>query len=85
MNHPRPIPCAEWEEKLAATYPGDLLPTEREELNAHIASCPACEAVLAEYYKMDTLIRDALIAKRSLQLWEIFLSPPPEQQSPDIL
>jgi len=85
MNHPKPTPCAEWEEKLAAIYPGDLSPSEREDLNAHVASCPACEAILAEYHEMDTLIRDALIAKTSLHLWEIFLSPPPEQQFPDIL
>lgn len=51
-------PCAAWAEKLAATHPDDLSPTEWAELEAHIAHCQACAAVRAEYRLMDDRIRN---------------------------
>lgn len=58
MKSPMFQPCAEWAEKLVATHPDDLSPTEWAALEAHIAQCPACAAVRAEYRLMDDLIRN---------------------------
>ena len=58
MNDPMFHPCAAWAEKLAATHPDDLSPTEWDELEAHIANCPACSAIRAEYRLMDERIRN---------------------------
>jgi hypothetical protein len=63
-----------WEEKLATLCPDDLLPTEREALDGHVASCPFCAVMLAEYRQIDTLLRSTLIAERSLELEKVFLS-----------
>ncbi len=69
------MPCPQWEENLAALYAADLSSLEQKALNAHIASCQACAAVLADYQNMDALIRSALVFKRPLQLREDLLSP----------
>jgi len=56
MNHLLYTPCVEWQEKLAATHPDDLSPSHREALERHVASCPACAAVRAEYQAIDALL-----------------------------
>src|SRR5438876_7088510 len=56
-------PCAPWAEKLAATYPEDLSPSDLTELEAHLATCPACKAVHEEYHFLDDRIRDIPVAK----------------------
>ena len=56
MKEPMKKPCAAWTEKLAARHPGDLSTDECAGLNAHIAVCPACAAVSAEYLLIDALI-----------------------------
>ncbi len=56
MNHLLYTPCVEWQEKLAATHPDDLSPSHREALERHVASCPACAAVRAEYLAIDALL-----------------------------
>ena len=58
MDHPMYTPCAQWAEKLAATHPDDLSPSDRAALDMHIASCPACATVRAEYQAIDALILD---------------------------
>src|SRR5947209_20009842 len=68
MRNSMAVPCADWEEKLAAIHPNDLLPAEREALNRHILSCSACASVLADDREMHTLIRRSLATERSLEL-----------------
>jgi hypothetical protein len=68
MRNPVVIPCSDWEEKLAAIHPDDLLPAEWEACNRHIASCPACATVLTEYREMEARIRRSLTAKHPLEL-----------------
>src|SRR5260370_27400619 len=69
------MPCPEWEENLAALYAADLSSLEQKALNAHIASCQACAALLADYQNVDALIRSALVFKRSLQRHKDLLRP----------
>jgi DNA-binding CsgD family transcriptional regulator len=59
MDHPMYTPCAEWAEKLAATHPDDLSPSDRAALDMHVASCPTCATVRAEYQAIDMLILDS--------------------------
>ncbi len=56
MNHSMEILCIVWWEKLAATHPDDLFPSEQQALERHVASCPACAAVRAEYQVIDALL-----------------------------
>src|SRR5215469_9106409 len=49
-------PCERWASLLAA-QPGDLTAAERAALEGHVATCPACAIVRAEYQRMDALIR----------------------------
>ncbi len=42
------LPCADWAEKLAQK-PEDLSPADREALQAHLATCPACAQTLNDY------------------------------------
>ncbi|HEX9132737.1 MAG TPA: hypothetical protein VF844_10625 [Ktedonobacteraceae bacterium] len=58
MKDPMFQPCAAWAEKLAATHPDDLSPTEWAALEAHIAHCTACAAIRVEYRLMDDRIRN---------------------------
>ncbi len=60
-----PQPCQQWAERLAARHPSDLSPDEQRALRSHVAGCPACAAVLAEYRAMDAAIL-ALPAVESL-------------------
>jgi hypothetical protein len=76
MKIAMPGPCAEWAEMLAVVSPADLSPAAQTALEAHLATCPACAAVKADYRRMDARIR-ALPAVRPLdglppallQLW----------------
>src|SRR6266568_3082967 len=56
MNHSMEILCVVWWEKLAATHPDDLFPSEQQALERHVASCQACAAVRAEYQTIDALL-----------------------------
>ncbi len=58
MNHPMITACAEWEEKLAATHPDDLSPSDRAVLDLHVLSCSSCATVRAEYQAIDAFILD---------------------------
>jgi anti-sigma factor RsiW len=78
MKDPMFQPCAAWAEKLAATHPDDLSPTEWAELEAHIAHCQACAAVRAEYRLMDDRIRN-------YPAGEVFLHPPSPPPIPEQL
>lgn len=49
------IPCEAWEEKLAL-YPTDLPAEERAALAAHIATCQACAATLADFQSINDLV-----------------------------
>lgn len=60
-----PQPCPQWAARLAARHPDDLTPDEQRALRRHVATCPACAAVLAEYDAMDAGIL-ALPAVESL-------------------
>ncbi|MGB8343596.1 MAG: hypothetical protein WCD86_01870 [Ktedonobacteraceae bacterium] len=51
-----PRPCSQWAERLAARHPSDLTSDEQRALRDHIAGCPACAAVLAEYRTLDSAI-----------------------------
>ncbi len=42
------LPCADWAEKLARK-PEDLSPADRQALQAHLATCPACAQTLNDY------------------------------------
>jgi len=77
MNGPNPTPCPMWEEQLAALHPDDLSPLERKALKEHISSCSACEAVLADYYRMRSLIRSTFTPNRVPTIWKTFLPTPP--------
>jgi anti-sigma factor RsiW len=57
MRPPMSKPCPAWETRLAAAHLGDLAPAERAALEEHLASCPACAALLARYERMDSQIR----------------------------
>ncbi len=57
MNIDSPVlPCERWAPLLAAS-PGDLTAADRAALDRHVATCPACAIVRAEYQRMDALIR----------------------------
>src|SRR5712692_6271271 len=49
-------PCIAWAEKLALRQE-DLSPADRANLDAHIKTCPACEAAQEDYYFLDTRLR----------------------------
>src|SRR5947207_16003363 len=72
MKKRMPKPCTTWANKLAATYPGSLSPSEQAALEDHLKHCEVCAAARAEYYQMDALIR-AFPSDESMA----HLSPPP--------
>ena len=49
-------PCTTWAEKLALRGE-DLVPADRAALDAHIQTCPACEAVQEDYNFLDSRLR----------------------------
>src|SRR6266567_3318847 len=55
MNHAMETLYIIWWEKLAATHPDDLFPSEQQGLERHIVSCPACAAVRTGYHTIDAL------------------------------
>lgn len=46
-------PCVTWAEKLALRRE-DLSPADREAVDAHVQTCPACEAAQADYHFLDS-------------------------------
>jgi hypothetical protein len=57
MTTPVSGPCPEWAELLTATHPDDLSPAQRAALDTHLATCPACAAVRADYLRLDGYIQ----------------------------
>src|SRR5260221_678339 len=49
-------PCKIWAEKLALRRE-DLAPADREAVDAHVQTCPACEAAQACFYFLDSRLR----------------------------
>ncbi|HEY7357555.1 MAG TPA: zf-HC2 domain-containing protein, partial [Ktedonobacterales bacterium] len=49
-------PCVAWAEKLALRYE-DLSPADQADLDAHIATCSACQAAQADYHFLDARLR----------------------------
>src|SRR5258708_9876614 len=49
-------PCVAWAEKLALRRE-DLAPADREAVDAHVQTCPACEAAQADYHFLDSRLR----------------------------
>jgi hypothetical protein len=82
MNEPQSTSCSQWEEKLAALHPDDLSPIELDALKAHIAECPACEAMLADYYELRDLMRRTLTTGYTPGIWKLFVSPQANQDIP---
>jgi len=52
-NYP---PCTAWAEKLALRYE-DLSTADRVTLDAHVKTCPVCEAVRADYHFLDARLQ----------------------------
>lgn len=55
--------CLQWEKKLADFHAHRLSPVHQAALEAHLASCRTCAAVLLEYRRMDEQIRQALVVQ----------------------
>ncbi len=68
MERPLVSPCREWAEKLAIAHSADLSPADRQALETHIASCPACHTVLKEYQALDERLHRALHAQQILPI-----------------
>lgn len=76
-------PCPEWEEKLAAMHPDDLSIGERESLDRHLETCPACASALADYRNMDLLLPKLFPLKHPLDFrWNIVEEKQTEQDLP---
>lgn len=50
--------CGKYEDLVARYLHGDLLLTEREELEAHLSVCPDCERLYREVTDLDRLLRE---------------------------
>ncbi|HKV59698.1 MAG TPA: PQQ-binding-like beta-propeller repeat protein, partial [Ktedonobacteraceae bacterium] len=82
MSNTTMMPCPQWGEKLAKVHPDDLSLLEREELEAHLATCPTCATIRAQYNDIAALL-DALPAgnvpenlpPKLAQLWEEEANP----------
>ena len=48
------MPCSDWVLKLSARHQHDLSPADRQALNDHLASCPACNHVHLAYKRLGT-------------------------------
>jgi len=51
-----PPPCVAWAEKLALRQE-DLSPADRVALDAHVKTCPSCQAVQADYHFLDARLQ----------------------------
>ncbi len=58
-SKPTLTPCHEWSEKLSKPI-DDLSPSERAELEEHVASCPACSVAQIDYKMIGDLLRRSL-------------------------
>ena len=68
-------PCVAWAEKLVLRRE-DLSPADRAALDAHVQTCPACEAAQDDYHFLDSRLRALPLPtlkpfpRLSLQSWE---------------
>lgn len=62
------LDCADAEIALGALVLGALDPAEREQVEAHVASCPACAAALAEIAPLPGLLHRAALSPADLEL-----------------
>lgn len=74
MKNPLVAPCREWAERLAMAHSADLSLADRQALETHIASCPACHAVLKEYQALDERLHRALPAQEVSSISATLLS-----------
>src|SRR5215469_11210941 len=51
-----PPPCVAWAEKLALRQE-DLSPADRAALDAHVKTCPSCQAAQADYHFLDARLK----------------------------
>src|SRR6266436_4641089 len=51
-----PPPCVAWAEKLALRQE-DLSPADQATLDAHVQTCPACQAAQTDYHFLDSRLR----------------------------
>src|SRR6266849_7928489 len=51
-----PPPCIAWAEKLALRQE-DLSPADQATLDAHVQTCPACQAAQTDYHFLDARLR----------------------------
>src|SRR5215475_12124870 len=51
-----PPPCVAWAEKLALRQE-DLSPADRAVLDAHVKTCPSCQAAQADYHFLDARLQ----------------------------
>ena len=58
--------CNEITELLSAALDGELTDTERRELDDHLASCPACGALLAELRGLNEIVGEPVAAPEGL-------------------
>ena len=68
MNDPIFSSCPAWAEKLAIFQSKEFSSSERNALDAHIASCSNCKAVLDNYLALDERLHEALSVRRPLQV-----------------
>jgi len=62
------IVCVSGVELLMDYMEGALAPDLREAIEAHVASCPRCEAFIASYREMPRIVRDATSAEMPADL-----------------
>ncbi len=84
MSHPLPKACPEWADVLTTLHPDDLSPARRAELEAHLATCPSCSAVRADYERLERAIQQ-MPTSRPLPAFPAHLlaagSAPPSKRS----
>lgn len=73
MKNTYPFPCPEWADALAALHPDDLSAVQQMELEAHLATCPACSQVRAGYRAMASRIERLPSVRPLAELPEQFM------------
>lgn len=58
MNEEMIAPCVQWQERLAVLPPDTLSTEDKESLEAHLNSCPACALVYSQYQELSTALHD---------------------------